>query len=46
MHPLQAEFDAEQEYLKTLSYLSADEQRRYRWAAPAGHMGGWASPAS
>ncbi|KAG2430230.1 hypothetical protein HXX76_010328 [Chlamydomonas incerta] len=26
----QAEFDAEQEYLKTLSYLSADEQRRYR----------------
>ncbi|KAG2447737.1 hypothetical protein HYH02_007197 [Chlamydomonas schloesseri] len=26
----QAEFDAEQEYLKTLSYLSPEEQRRYR----------------
>ncbi|GLC47322.1 hypothetical protein PLESTB_001219500 [Pleodorina starrii] len=26
----QAEFDAEQEYLKTLSYLSAEEQQRYR----------------
>ncbi|EFJ40353.1 hypothetical protein VOLCADRAFT_120002, partial [Volvox carteri f. nagariensis] len=26
----QAEFDAEQEYLKTLSYLSAAEQQRYR----------------
>ncbi|GFR51029.1 hypothetical protein Agub_g13356 [Astrephomene gubernaculifera] len=26
----QAEFDAEQEYLKTLSYLSAEEQRRYK----------------
>lgn len=26
----QAEFDAEQEYLKTLSYLSPEEQRRYK----------------
>lgn len=26
---LQAEFDAEQEYLKTLSYLSAEDQRKY-----------------
>lgn len=28
--PPQAEFDAEQEYLKTLSYLSPEEQRRYK----------------
>ena len=26
----QAEFDAEQEYLKTLSYLSAEDQQRHR----------------
>jgi hypothetical protein len=28
--PTQAEFDAEQEYLKTLSYLSPEEQRKYK----------------
>jgi len=27
---LQAEFDAEQEYLKTLSYLSPEDQQNYR----------------
>lgn len=27
---LQAEFDAEQEYMKTLSYLTADKQKEYR----------------
>ena len=26
---VQAEFDAEQEYLKTLSYLSPEEQQKY-----------------
>ena len=26
---LQAEFDAEQEYLKTLSYLSPEDQKKY-----------------
>ena len=30
-HPTtQAEFDAEQDYLRTLSYLSEEEQRKYR----------------
>ena len=28
--PLQQEFEAEQEYIKTLSYLSAEEQRKYK----------------
>ena len=27
---LQAEFDAEQEYLRTLSYLSPEDQQKYR----------------
>ena len=27
---LQAEFDAEQEYFKTLSYLGMEEQKRYK----------------
>lgn len=27
---LQAEFDAEQEYIKTLSYLSPEEQQKHR----------------
>ena len=27
---VQQEFEAEQEYIKTLSYLSAEEQRKYK----------------
>lgn len=27
---LQQEYEAEQEYIKTLSYLSAEEQRKYK----------------
>lgn len=29
-HVLQQEYEAEQEYIKTLSYLSTEEQRKYK----------------
>ena len=35
---VQAEFDAEQEYIKTLSYLSAEEQQRQRERAGVSFM--------